>query len=159
MKLQDYIHYYIGCKCVTLDGIGTLVGIPWHIHSQDRVSVHFGKQMIKTVNSIDGGYNKIRNHGDYALSANRYEPIGSKGITEDGFDMPGGIKLILRKVGDFKEGELNEYQSLVGQTTDGVHSVIIRYDTPESFNWLLKKGFDLFDLCEAGLAIESKTLK
>lgn len=156
MKLQDYIHYYMGCKCETPDGIGTLVGIPWHIHSQDRVSVHFGKQMIRTVNSIDGGYNKVRNHGDYALFAKRYEPIGSKGITEDGFDMPGGVKPILRKLEDMTEEEVAELNEFRFETYPPAGMMKAE---AAATNYLIKKGFDLFDLIKHGFAIDSKTLK
>ena len=117
MKLQDYIHYYIGCQVLLPDNSrGKLFGI-----SGAKVEVHLEK-----------GYFA-------ALIAH--------------------VKPILRKLGDYEGNELNEYNSLVGRRTDGVHSVVIHYDTPATFNWLLKKGFDLFGLIDAGLAIDSKTLK
>ncbi len=49
-NLSDYLPYYIGRKCVTPDGIGELVGVPWRIGNKDRVTIHFGK-LVKTVNT------------------------------------------------------------------------------------------------------------
>lgn len=79
--------------------------------------------------------------------------------TGEDYTWTDSIKLILRKIEDMNNEEKNEYHSLVGETTDGVHVVVIRHDVPASFHWLLKNGFDLFDLIENGLAIDSKTLK
>lgn len=113
MKLQDYLHYYIGCKCQTPDGIGELVGLPWHIKQQDRATIHFGK-IMNTENSIDRSAGKMRNHGDYLLRSERMEPIGSEGITDDGFDLPGGVRPILRRLEDMTEEEMIElFQSMV----------------------------------------------
>lgn len=103
--IKDYLPYYIGQKCSTPDGIGTIQGLPWAINCHDRVHVHFAK-MVRTENSIDGGHSKVRNHGVYAISAGRYEPIGTSGVTEDGFDMPGGVKPILRRLSDMTEQEM-----------------------------------------------------
>jgi hypothetical protein len=107
-KLSDYLPYYIGQRVQTPDGIGHLVGLNWHIMQNDRVTVHFG-HMVKTQNSIDGGYNKTRNHGEYNVRAQRMEPIGSTGVTEDGFDVPGGVTLILRPLSSMTEEEAKEY--------------------------------------------------
>lgn len=123
MKLQDYIHYYIGCKV-----IGTPYGgQPTRFEEGIIVGVH--------LNVVDVKFGKWQS------------------IATLDFDK---VKLILRKLGDHEDGELNEYQTLVGKRTDGIHSVVIHYDTSESFHWLLKKGFDLFGLIEAGLAVDKK---
>jgi hypothetical protein len=182
-KLQEYIHYYIGCRCMTPDGEGTLVGLPWHVMCQDRATIHFGK-MVKTKNSIDGGHDKVRNHGDYALAAKRYEPIGSEGVTDDGFDMPGGVKLILRQLNSMTEEEAVELVRLVVHEEEFVdvethtnpyfEDIIVEWGrrsdddeaenkfnatsertwSADQFHYLLKCGFDLFNLIDAGLAID-----
>lgn len=68
------------------------------------------------------------------------------------------IKLVLRKITAMTEEEKNAYHLLCGESTDGVHSVVIRHDTPESFHYLLKQGFDLWDLIESRLAVDAATL-
>lgn len=164
-KLKDYLPYYIGCRFVTPDGIGQLVGVPWGIGSQDRVTIHFGK-WVKTVNSIDGGYDRVRNYGDYALEAKRYEPIDSEGITEDGFDMPGGVKPILRKLEDITDEEKKHIGLELKAGTDNVECLSWKHISPftsihlepKVFHYLLKQGFDLWDLIGAGLAINEKEL-
>lgn len=165
MELKDYLHLYLGCDVMTPDGIGKLVGLPYSIVGRDRVIVHFGR-MVKTKNSIDGGYDKTRNHGAYAIHAARYEPIGSVGITEDGFDMPGGVKPILRPLSDMTEGELQECGNLVYDFSDDQSGLDLNnhkledflLTTSEQFHWLLKKGFDLFGLIPAGLAIDKTSI-
>ena len=64
------------------------------------------------------------------------------------------IKPILRPLLDMDGNEQIEYAKLTKLVTDGVHSVQIRIDTPESFLWKLSKGFDLFGLIEDGLVID-----
>ena len=169
-ELKDYLHFYLPYECLikTPDGIGKLVGLPWSIKCQDQYAVHFGK-VVKTVNSIDGGYSKARNYGVYAIKAQRYEPIGTKGITEDGFSMPGGAKLILRPLSSLSNDEAisigilpkkewheqtqeEQIKWLVNNKENAIYS-------PEDFLYLLSKHFDLFGLIEAGHAIDKSTLK
>jgi hypothetical protein len=209
--LKDYLPYYIGQKCMTPDGIGTMQGLPWAMKCYDRVHVHFGKRMVKTENSIDGGFKKTRNHGDYAIAAQRYEPIGSSGITEDGFDMPGGVVPILRRLSDMTESDMigllqsmvppdmkdtasADYYSVTmfyndnglmvdGDVIVGADYSVICYEGQiairecgsimlfgedgnqerpvnivQGFHYLLKQGFDLFNLIDEGLAVDSKTI-
>jgi len=94
--------YFPNVKVITPDGVATLVGLPMSIMQYDRVSVHFGK-IVHTKNSIDGGSNKQRNFGDYLINAVRCEPIGSVGKTDDGFDMPGGVKLLLTPLSEITD--------------------------------------------------------
>lgn len=58
------------------------------------------------------------------------------------------IKLILRPLSDMTEDEKTEEYKI------GLDPGI-----EEQFRWLLSKGFDLFGLIEAGLAIDKTTLK
>jgi len=86
--------YFPNTECLTPDGRGIIVGLPHHIRQHESVSVHFGK-MIHTKSSNDGGYNDVRNHGRYYIKSARYEPVGAIGHTNEGFDAPGGVQMIL----------------------------------------------------------------
>ena len=59
------------------------------------------------------------------------------------------IKLLLRPLESMTEEEHTELQKLMRLVTDGIY-----VDTPESFRWLLSKGFDLFGGIKAGWAID-----
>lgn len=78
--------------------------------------------------------------------------------TDTEYNWTDSIKLILRRLSDITKDEEAEYEKLLYRRTDGVHSVIIRTETPESYHYLLKKHFDIFELIDAGLALDSKTL-
>lgn len=67
------------------------------------------------------------------------------------------IKPILRRVNDITEEENDELQPLVGVSE--VNGCIIKHDTAATFNWGIKKGFDLFGLIDAGLAVDAKLIK
>lgn len=67
---------------------------------------------------------------------------------------------ILRKLDamtEEEEIEMNATQEDV--KLDGYPEILLRADTGETFAWLCKHGFDLFGLIDAGLAIDSDTLK
>jgi len=68
------------------------------------------------------------------------------------------IKPILRPLSDMTGDEQVEYIKLTKLVTDGVHTVQIRIDTPESFLWKIYHRFDLFGLIESGLAIDKTKL-
>lgn len=59
---------------------------------------------------------------------------------------PNQFKLLLRPLSDISDEERVEYKK-----TKKYYS----QDCPESFRYLLSKGFDLFGLIEAGLAVDS----
>ena len=63
-------------------------------------------------------------------------------------------RLGLRPLSDMTDEEKVEMKSLMGRQTDSVHPVYILVHSPYSFQYLLKQGFDLFGLIEAGLAVD-----
>lgn len=69
-----------------------------------------------------------------------------------------GVQLHLRRLSDMTEEENTEWKKLRHAVTDGFHAVLSLIDTPDSFHYLLKQGFDLFGLIDAGLAIDVKTI-
>jgi hypothetical protein len=127
---KDYAGYYIGCRCVN-------TWFPEDHPEYDR-----------------GWYLRT-----FRTALDTCNPYGIETLDQEYITSTDSIKPILRKIGDWEGHELSVYNTLLGKTTDGVHSVIIHYDTPESFHWLLKQGFDLFGLIDAGMALDSKTLK
>jgi hypothetical protein len=65
------------------------------------------------------------------------------------------IKLVLRRLSDMSEEENQEWAE-----TNGALGNCSRYeDEAHATAYLLSKGFDLFGLIDAGLAIDSKTLQ
>lgn len=69
-----------------------------------------------------------------------------------------GDRPILRMIRDISKEEEKTYHSICGEGTDGVHVVVVRFDTPESFHYLIKQGFDVFELIESNQAIDAKTI-
>lgn len=80
-------------------------------------------------------------------------------VTEVDETWTDSIKPILRDILDMTDEEKPVYHSLCREATDGVHAIVVRYDTPESFHYLLKQGFDLFGLLDAGLGVDETLTK
>lgn len=166
MKLQDYIHYYIGCRVFITD------------------CNEYGRLMGGTFvpNSINQIYYMIRSD---EMAANEDEDFYMP--YNDDADDPARIKPILRKLEDMDDDDIKSFiewdrlSSLYHNVTYkkytgciAVHYGIDMDDDviiPQShyihfsklsqleFHHLLKEGFDLFNLIKYGLAIDSKTLK
>lgn len=141
MKLQDYVSYYLGCKCKTYAGKGKLT-------SFDIDSGHWYV-------SLDTGGGTVGNIND----TYRECPEESKQAFPDGYPPKSILKPILRKLSDITKEEEKELEAIKGTRViyRSEPNIEIRYDTPETFHWMLKKQFDLFELLENGLAIYSKT--
>lgn len=133
-KLSDYLHFYLGCKvgCST-DGIcftdyGTLISVSKGEGGQHEV--YFG-------------YKKVFLFYKYNLE---------------------NIKPVLRPLSDMTEEECQKCGNMIYDFSDDPELNNHKPSdfeiglAPEQFNWLLKKGFDLFGLIEAGLAIDSTKL-
>jgi hypothetical protein len=140
IKLQDYAHYYIGCQCI----------------------IDY---------TLPGG-NKII---DYKGMFIRYDctdksPYCVKGETDTIWTY--SIKPILRKLEDMTDDECMVVNEISPYFTKGTSERYIRerlycirdrimylHLIPEVFHYCLKQGFDIFNLINSGLAIDSKTLK
>lgn len=130
-ELKDYIHFYIGCKCQTIS----------------RTESEQGKPM---------GY-RVGNLVDVdILCLNVGISRADTGCIWYKFDE---IKPILRPLSDMTEKERN-FINMSKQELD--QSI---FEDPNAsfyvteFVYLLSRGFDIFGLIDAGLAIDSKTLK
>jgi hypothetical protein len=180
--IKPYLPFYLGCDCQTPDGIGKLVGLPWHIAGNNIASIHFGG-MVKTVNSIDGGSEKTRNHGDYAIKELNLVAMATTDSEFHSIHIPGGIKLVLRPLIDMTKDEAielvrptvyhkdyinvrvnrNKYNDLVvywgvGKGIEKFNATGEKFFCMEQFQYLLSNGFDVFGLIDAGLAIDKTTL-
>ena len=71
------------------------------------------------------------------------------------------IKIILRHLSDMTKEEENELEKIKGTRLipRPYPGVEIKFDTPDTFHWMIKKQFDLFSLIENSLAVDSKTFK
>lgn len=70
-----------------------------------------------------------------------------------------GNKLILRRLDSMTEVERKEMEATMAiQKASPVHQFGVRVWTANTFHYLLSKGFDLFGLIDAGLALDQATL-
>ena len=135
-ELKDYLHLYLGCECKT----------PWGILRLTRFDI---KDKYKAW--FTTGFKE----NEKILYANGC--IGKSFQTSS-------IKLILRPLSDLNDEELKCLRS-ERKHLRGVHRNDLRFIinlntwSPEDIVFLLSKGFDLFGLIEAGLAIDKTTLK
>lgn len=172
-KIEDYLKHYIGCKVQTPDGIGTLVGLPGDPMLHHRiVNVHFG-HMVKTKNSCDGGYDKTRNYGSYLVHSEHLVPIACSDDCMDEINLTGGIKLLLRPLSSMTDEECLEFAAIIGGASHLSEETVIaqarmllterlhRQTNISGHDWILatkyflSKGFDVFDLIEEGIALDS----
>lgn len=150
MKLQDYLHYYMGCKAITTDDNeqAELVGV-----SDDNAHlVHDGTGSYGTCD-ISGVKPILRRLEDMTevegvdLAKLQHNPTRHKDIevlyikTEHLHYIDG-----TRWSGD-GVSEYNEYFVDFSQMK------------ADQFHYLLSKGFDLFGLIDAGLAVDIKTVE
>lgn len=151
-KLQDYIQYYIGCKCVRTDITST--GYQYSLYAYDCDPLSRAPYYIGS----DSGYYWVR----------EIKPILRKLDSMDDAD----IKSFLNW------NRLNELYVDVSYKKEEL-AIILNYSIPcdgdivypqsvtimpkielrsDQFDHLIKNGFDLFDLIESGLAIDASTL-
>lgn len=152
---------YLGSKCSTPDGEGKLVQAP-NIMFPNKVAVHFGAKMVKTINSVDE-YKAIRNHGVYLIKSKVLTPFS--GDVQDNIELPGGVQLILRPLSKISDEDAIEvYKMVRGVTSDdrlmiykGRYYAKVALNT-EATDFLRSRSYMLpykgIDLFEAGIAIE-----
>jgi hypothetical protein len=176
MKFQDYIHYYIGCEVFHLNNErkfrlityeqegGDLVGewpsrrrtrfTPWELIKPilRKLEDMTEQEMIGLLQSMvpsdmedkpkDDDYDIEMFYNDDGLMVDGDIAVGAN-FTCICFDGQIGIK---------KCGSIILFEEDKDVTRDQL------VNTPMAFNYLLKQSFDLFNLIENGLAIDSKTL-
>src|SRR5687767_1475366 len=156
-KLQDYIQYYIGCKCTN----------EWFPEGHNMHSYNWELKGIK-----------------YDGSVRPYLLVNEE---QDEFTWTDSIKPILRKLDSMDDADiksflnwnrLNELYVDVSYKREEL-AITLNYSIPcggdmvypqsvtimpkielrsDQFDHLIKNGFDLFDLIESGLAIDASTL-
>lgn len=157
-QLKDYIQYHIGCRCFTYSGYGILKE-----YNQD------GHWFVK----LDNGGATVGNIND------THTPCDNKEAFPKGYPPKTIIKPILRQLEDITKEEMREIvlmnymihntlqdvayfeNSIMFGTTGFTGGGKIKLDklSPKLFHYLLKQGFDLFGLLDAGLAVDEKELK
>lgn len=183
MKISDYIHYYIGCKVkATPYGgqsniweYGNLVGINVHNvanvkfdnwQSVADVSTSCIKPLLRKLDNMteeemvgllqsmlpDLG-KEMPTPDDYSLEMFRYD--GGNLVDEDiavganytciCYEGSIGIKHCGTIILQDESGEDVTREELI--------------NAPAAFHYLLRQGFDLFGLCDAGLAVDKNEIK
>lgn len=68
------------------------------------------------------------------------------------------LKPILRPLSDMTEEEEKEmFATQDDVKLEGFPQILLKADSGETFRYMLSKGFDLFDLIDAGLAIKKSS--
>lgn len=133
-ELKDSLHLYLGCECVTPDGVMILNGL-----------------------NINDSRNKVWFYCRWDDKKNCYLPkqnadiLGKQSLVGKSYALT-NIKPILRPLSDMTEEEANKYYAIKGANAFNPFE-------GASVAFLLSKHFDLFGLTEAGLAIDATTLK
>lgn len=160
MNIKDYLPYYIGCRVLIDDKeYGTLVGGSFVPNSVDQIYYH----IITDEAAAEGD--------DFHMPYN------------DDTSPDCRVKPLLRRLSDMTEGEkifichlhmIPGWRSLsllddcdtdwgmrVEDKDGNRKSLYIRKDrlTPKLFHYLLKQGFDLWGLIDAGMALDLNTIK
>jgi hypothetical protein len=159
LKLQDFIHYYIGCNVITTDDneVAELVGV-----SDDNAHVvHKGTGSYGTC-SVEGVKPILRQIADIALDEKKaiWQLIFSRPFPDSGrilwFDkethsapkrwvlMSGVERLGVELNGNvWADSDLHHY----------------KFNPHAITHYLLRQHFDLFNLIDNNLAVDAKTIK
>ena len=140
-ELKDYIHLYIGCRCTYPD---TDPEAPWIVATLTGCTIAYG---VETTYLEVQKHAHGETHGDYLA----WKSNGNH--NSDALN----LKLILRPLESMTDDEGDEMWSkmtgsfeieipIIGETAEITIS-------PYQVAFLLSKGFDLFGLKEAGLAV------
>ncbi len=151
-KLSDYLHLYLGCKCISSEGSMTYT--LWEVN----------KGKYSTLHKDEHG-NEIDLMGDFKLVL---RPLSS--MTPSEAQELYKVSRYSKEMSSIKQVELVEnvkgYQPNIvkiswgGPTGSGGYGVgqdimYLNKLESEQHHWLLSKHFDLFGLIEAGLAIDA----
>lgn len=129
-KIEDYLHLYLGCECDIDEGEFPATTLPLCGVTESRAII--GRHALKLVELKDVRL-KLR-------------PLSS--MTED-------EKI---KWSEETEPEIKKQSDAYKLRWFWIQFANDGKYTPEQFTWLLSKHFDLFNLIEAGLAIDKTTL-
>ena len=153
-ELKDYLHLYLGCECNTPDGVLILNGININ---DSRNQVWF--------------YCRWNDKKNCYLPKQNAEILNKQSLVGKSFKYS-QIKPILRPLSDmtieearglFDVGLAPDFAaSIIKEISASLHGLYNRIALMGDFDTipkLLKMGFDLFGLIEAGLAIDKNTLK
>lgn len=141
-KIEDYLHLYLGCKVQYVFTTRTN-------HQETRIGILDG---IKSNGAVSLGIVVSQTHWDeYRLYKLKplLRPLSSMTVKE--------ICTIFNEA--FAPSFATDNIKAVSGSLFGLHKLISEYGDFDSIQKLLKLGFDLFGLIDAGLAIDSTNLK
>lgn len=138
-KNEDYLHLYLGCEVMVMDEDGQTF--------RDRLEqVFYAKNGDREFGIYEWGLLPIKDYREIKLLL---RPLSSMTVKE--------ICTIFNEA--FAPSFATDNIKAVSGSLFGLHKFISEYGDFDSIQKLLKLGFDLFGLIDAGLAIDSTTLK
>ena len=151
--IKDYLHLYLGCE-VDYEGIINGKELRDEIR-EHRGDVFYNTRVIEKKGVKIGVLKQIY----FGVNGKfRNCRIGRKGL-QTHYDGD-RFKLILRPLSDTTEEERKEIANIKNLTAIGVKGTVTRNELNAMVTvYLLKQGFDLFNLITEGLAIDKTTLK
>lgn len=164
MKLKDYIHYYIGCPCIYYmadddpEGYHMILGydtIKNWLSNQEETDI---KPILRRL--ADMTDEEAMHIGKLAFFDRdmKYPDTDYKvkkvGIT---IELPSAYSVSINN--DWYEKELRIGFNTGNLWRVGNDAQERNYNQPEIFHYLLRQHFDLFNLIDNQLAIDSKTIK
>lgn len=133
-KIEDYIHLYIGCD----------------------VMVTHNADITPKKAKLIGAYIDEWKNGQYHPTVQ----VDFGRPTQRLYYLLSQVKLLLRPLSSMTEEEERHMISTQDDVKlDGYPEILLKADSGETFRWMLSKGFDLFDLIESGLALDSTKIE
>lgn len=152
MKLQDYIHYYIGCKMIR-SSHWEPQNEPYILNFEViREAVEFGDRPLlrRTQDLTEQEAEKLAMIYSGADSVKRVKgTVGNWHYFTCSFDGAESETLIISSDG------CAWYAHYFDENAPGFRNIINEH---EATHYLLKQHFDLFGLIDAGLAVDIKTI-
>jgi hypothetical protein len=162
MKLQDYLHYYMGCTYWTSNSQGEV----------NKVTLQYVIDMIERDKGVQLHLRRLEDMTEEEmltlLQLMVPDELEDKPINEEY-----GIEMFRNDGGNLVDANVlvgAEYscRCYVGQITIKKCGTICAYDetgdeqelvnAPRAYHYLLRQHFDLFGLLDAGLAVDAKTI-
>lgn len=162
-QIKDYLHLYLGCECKTEEGkVGWFSGfdVCERDYSITMITVRFpGQSEEWTVLNDNEECDRIKlilrplsdiTNEDYkAIGGHGFGGSSTKELWLDQFEQFEERPAF----GQGKKNEVDKPQMVKNKVREGLQLKHYTF-SPEAFRYLLSKGFDLFGLIDAGLALD-----
>lgn len=126
---------------------------------EDYLKYYIGAEVIgKYLDEDRKGYLSGVNNGGFECEIQFFEEDGFNVFEKPEFNESSEVKLCLRKLSSMSEEVIKECRLLMYGEVDMAKQIYRYSETPDSFHYLLSKGFDLWNLIDEGLAIDLNSL-